>query len=70
MRLTVSNQVAAWLIPLLLALISMIGSGVLAYQKTDARITALESHRSDDKDKLDHIQTQVDKLVEWALGHK
>lgn len=30
----------------------------------------LEAHQQDDHEKLQYIQNQVDKLVEWALGHK
>lgn len=69
-----THPTAAWVIPLIIALMSVVLSGVSAYTHNDkeltARITALESHRVDDKDKLDHIQVQVDKLVEWALGKK
>lgn len=35
-----------------------------------SRVTSLEAHQVDSSDRLAHIQTQVDKLVEWALGHK
>lgn len=36
----------------------------------ESRISALEQARTDSNDRLDHIESQVDKLVEWALGHK
>lgn len=35
-----------------------------------SRVTTVEQKQKDDSQKVDHIQTQVDKLVEWALGHK
>lgn len=34
------------------------------------RITALEQSQADESKKVDHIQSQVDRLVEWALGSK
>ena len=36
----------------------------------ESRISALEQARKDGDTRLDHIESQVDKLVEWALGHK
>jgi hypothetical protein len=33
-------------------------------------ITAVEAHQQSDKDQLGHIQSQVDRLVEWAMGAK
>lgn len=32
------------------------------------RITTLEQKTTDDSQKIDHIQSQVDRLVAWALG--
>lgn len=34
------------------------------------RLTAVESKQQADSEKVNHIQMQVDKLVEWALGSK
>jgi hypothetical protein len=34
------------------------------------RVATLEAHRVDDHEKLNHIEMQVDRLVEWAFGHK
>lgn len=36
----------------------------------EARISSLEQSRTDTNDHIHHIESQVDKLVEWALGHK
>lgn len=77
--------VANWLIPFIVAAMTAIGSLYMANrndhvqaatqnQQTQTelanRVTALEAHRADDESKLDHLTSQVDKLVEWALGHK
>ncbi len=34
------------------------------------RISVLESQREDDMKKLDHIQVQVDRLVDWAMDKR
>lgn len=61
-----------WIIPFIIAGASMVMSAYATYTHNDRdlsnRVTALESHRQDDAQKLDHIQSQVDKLVDWALG--
>lgn len=38
--------------------------------ETEHRMTAVESKVDGQRQQVDHIQTQVDKLVEWALGSK
>jgi len=61
-----------WVSVLVPLLISFIVSGFVGYTQNDkqleGRVSALEAHRQDDNQKLDHIQTQVDRLVQWALG--
>lgn len=52
------------------AALSGIGFAGSQVWSLSTRVTALEAHRDGDVGKLDHIQSQVDKLVEWALGHK
>lgn len=63
-----------WWIPIAIALTSLAISGYGEYAHNDkdltSKVAALEAHRQDDKSQLTHIQTQVDKLVEWALGTK
>jgi hypothetical protein len=39
-------------------------------QDLHARVSVIEATQKGQNDKVDHIQTQVDKLVEWALGKK
>lgn len=34
------------------------------------RSTKLEAHQADDHEILVHIQAQVDRITEWALGKK
>lgn len=61
------------------ALLSLAGTIYIEATHTDAedhknaialehRITAVEDKTGSDGEKIDHIQTQVDKLVEWAMG--
>lgn len=68
-----------WWLPIVL---SIVLSGVISFTRdcsrsdkaTAERLTRLEQKVDDNDatthDKIDHIQSQVDKLVEWALGHK
>lgn len=60
-----------WL-ALILAGLSAAGTLYIEYTHNDRdnaqRISALEAHRADDAGKIDHIQSQVDKLVDWAMG--
>ena len=65
---------ADWVVPFIVAALSLALSGWVSYNNSntdiDVRVSKLETQRLDDATKIDHIQTQVDKLVEWALGHK
>lgn len=62
-----------WL-PLALAGLSMLGTLYASYTHTDKdnaqRLTALESHRSDDSSRLDRIEDKLDKLVYYLTGSK
>lgn len=62
------------IIALVLAGLSALGTVYIQMTHNDkenaVRISALEAHRTDGDARIDHIQSQVDKLVEWALGHK
>lgn len=59
-----------WL-ALLLAGFSALGTIYIQMTHDDkanaSRISALEAHRDDDSAKIDHIQTQVDRLVDRLL---
>lgn len=83
--MVISKHLADLIIPFVVAALTVIGSLYVSNRhetvqaqtqqqtnQTDlaTRVSALEAHRTDDESKLDHIQSQVDKLVEWALGHK
>lgn len=61
-----------WWIPLIIAGLSFALSGYAEYNRSDKdvsnRLTALETQRDSQQRQLDHIQSQVDKLVDWALG--
>ena len=74
LKRAITNASLQWLVPLVVALCALFFSGWNnANRQTDEltqRVSALEAHQTDDSVKLDHVQTQVDKLVEWALGHK
>lgn len=62
-----------WLTVALMAL-GMLGAAFTSYNsgqnKIATRVTALEAHQTDRDAKVDHIQEQVDRLVQWALGDK
>jgi len=66
------SRIPWWASLLLPLIVSLIVSGFAGYYSNDkqieSRVSALEAHRSDDASKLDHIQSQVDRLVQWALG--
>ena len=50
--------------------LSAVGTAVVRIVNQGQRISVLESQREDDVKKLDHIQVQVDKLVDWAMDRK
>ena len=59
------------------ALVAVVGAAGTAYARlvqsdrnNDRRLSVLESQRTDDNAKLDHIQIQVDRLVDWAMDKK
>lgn len=74
MSSSLTARAVEWLLPIAIATASLLASGYNAYERNDKalgnRITAIETHYADGDKRLDHIQSQVDKLVEWALGHK
>lgn len=59
-------------IAIIVSVISMLCAGAAAYYNNDKqiehRLSVVEQSRSDDHENIAHIQKQVDKLVEWALG--
>ena len=61
-----------WILPFVLLALGWLASGVVSYLHEDksvtARVTAIETKQGDNYKRLDHIQSQVDRLVEWALG--
>lgn len=74
MSFNLPPRVVEWFLPIALASASLVASGYNAYQLNDKvlsnRVTAIETHFTDESKRLDHIQSQLDRLVEWALGHK
>lgn len=67
----ISQSMRQWLIP---ALIALMASALAGYFHNDkeltARVTAVEHDQRSDHESIIHTRDQVDKLVEWALGHK
>lgn len=64
-----------WWVEILVAALLALGTAVYIQATHDdkdlgQRVSAVEATQKGQADKVDHIQTQVDKLVEWALGHK
>lgn len=66
------DGVNAAVLALFMAGLSMIGTLWMEFGHSDRelsqRVSGLEAHRNDDEKKIDHIQEQVDKLVQWAMG--
>lgn len=64
-----------WWIELVVAGLISLGTAIYIQATHDdkalgERVSAVEATQKGQNDKVDHIQTQVDKLVEWALGKK
>jgi hypothetical protein len=57
---------------IIISLLSLLCAGAAAYYNNDKqiehRLSVVETKTDSDQHQLDHIQVQVDKLVEWALG--
>lgn len=69
MSLTVATK--QWLLPALIAAGLSLIAGYLHNDKDlTSRVVALETKQTDDHDSIVHTRDQVDRLVEWALGHK
>lgn len=55
---------------IIIALLSLILSAYSGYNHNDkemtSRIAVLETHRTDDKERLDRIETKIDSLLHWA----
>ena len=61
-------------LPWILLALSVAGTVYQDYRHDDRelvqRVAALEVKTADQDKDISYIRTQVDKLVEWALGHK
>lgn len=59
-------------VAVLLSILAMLGTLYSGYAHADKessiRLTTVETQQKDQDDKINHIQSQVDKLVEWAMG--
>lgn len=55
---------------IILALLSFVVTAYASYAHNDkeltSRIAVLETHRTDDKERLDRIETKIDSLLRWA----
>lgn len=70
-----ATPAAPWWLALILSAASLGWAGYTNYTHNDKelaqRITAVEAHRADDTQRLDRVETKLDKLLDWALGsHK
>lgn len=60
-----------WLLPALIAAGLSLVAGYFHNDKDlTSRVTAVETQQKNDHEAIVHTSEQVDKLVEWALGHK
>lgn len=77
----VQKLTADILVPVILALGSLLLSGYAAYSHNDKeisnRVTAVETQQKNDHEGIQRVETQlekvdgkIDRLVEWALGSK
>lgn len=67
MRISLNNP--QW-VAVILTVLSLLLTGAGYVNKINTRIERVETRQADQDQKIDHIQSQADKLVEWALGHK
>lgn len=62
----------AQIIALILSALALLGTAMMEYTHTDkenaVRISKLEAHDEDRSQRLDRIESKLDKLVDWALG--
>lgn len=67
----IAQATKQWLLP---ALIALAASALAGYYHNDKelsnRVTRVEQAQKDDHEAIQHTASQVDRLVEWALGHK
>lgn len=54
----------------IISMLTALGSAYAYSTHLEQRITAVETRQADDAGHLKHIDDQVDRLVEWALGKK
>lgn len=64
-----------WWVEILVAALLTAGTAIWLQATHDdkalgERVSAVEATQKGQNEQVNHIQTQVDKLVEWALGHK
>ena len=57
-----------WLVPILLSLISMLGSSMVVYTNNDKtisnRLTTVETQQSSDSQRLERMENKLDRLIE------
>jgi hypothetical protein len=63
-----------WVVPIAIAAGSFTLSAYSAYSHNDRqiehRLTVVEQQTTADHEDIHHVRDQVDRLVEWAMGHK
>ncbi|TXH14492.1 MAG: hypothetical protein E6R03_09195 [Hyphomicrobiaceae bacterium] len=59
-----------WLTPILISIASMLGSSFVVYTSNDkqlsGRVTAVETNRENDVERLKRIEDKLDRLIERA----
>lgn len=59
---------------ILIALLSLVLSAYSGYSHNDKqiehRLSVVETQQQNDGPRLERMENKLDKLVEWALGHK
>jgi len=63
-----------WISIAVMAILSAAGWLYAEYNHNDRdiiqRVSALEQSKQDEQDEIHQMHTQLDQLMQWALGHK
>lgn len=64
---------ADWIVPFIIAFLSLLMSGYVGYTKTDKdmsnRVTAVETRQTDQDKRMDRIETMLDTLYFYQTGN-
>lgn len=74
MAVSITHAAFGWMVPIIIALLSLAVSGFAAYSHNDkeiaSRVTAVETQQKNDHEGIKELNEKVDRLLIWALGSK